>query len=164
VPSRPCCEGHPEGRNQRSDGLAAGHVDRVLNGEVGRSSSAEADQALGSLYLDIGKGSFNFRRFSVTDKRTMKASALKSPSAQVKRRGPPNQLWRSFLRNHAPDIAAVDLFVIPTIGFDLLLLSSGWRAETSSGSRPSYVDCGPWVSATSRLPEARLGRTASPRG
>ena len=38
----------------------------------------------------------------------------------VKRLGPPNQGWRTFLRNHAPDIAAVDLFVVPTIGFDLL--------------------------------------------
>src|SRR5260370_3763148 len=38
----------------------------------------------------------------------------------VKRRGPPNQGWRTFLRNHAPDIAAMDLFVVPTIGFDLL--------------------------------------------
>ena len=38
----------------------------------------------------------------------------------VKRRGPPSQGWRTFLRNHAPDIAAMDLFVIPTIGFDLL--------------------------------------------
>ena len=26
----------------------------------------------------------------------------------------------TFLRNHAPDIAAMDLFVVPTIGFDLL--------------------------------------------
>ena len=38
----------------------------------------------------------------------------------VKRHGPPSQGWRSFLRNHAPDIAAMDLFVVPTIGFDLL--------------------------------------------
>src|SRR5271168_5204323 len=38
----------------------------------------------------------------------------------VKRRGPPSQRWRTFLRNHAPDIAAMDLFVVPTIGFDLL--------------------------------------------
>src|SRR3979490_235164 len=38
----------------------------------------------------------------------------------VKRRGPPSQEWRTFLRNHAPDIAAMDLFVVPTIGFDLL--------------------------------------------
>jgi transposase InsO family protein len=38
----------------------------------------------------------------------------------VKRRGPPNQSWRTFLHNHAPDIAAMDLFVVPTINFDLL--------------------------------------------
>jgi transposase InsO family protein len=33
----------------------------------------------------------------------------------VKRRGPPSQGWKTFLRNHAPDIAAMDLFVVPTI-------------------------------------------------
>jgi len=38
----------------------------------------------------------------------------------VKRRGPPSQGWRTFLRNHVPDIAAMDLFVVPTIGFKLL--------------------------------------------
>src|SRR5205807_3176249 len=38
----------------------------------------------------------------------------------VKRGGPLGQGWRTFLRNHAPDIAAMDLFVVPTIGFSLL--------------------------------------------
>jgi hypothetical protein len=38
----------------------------------------------------------------------------------IKRRGPRSQTWRTFLRNHAPDIAAVDLLVVPTIGFSLL--------------------------------------------
>jgi transposase InsO family protein len=38
----------------------------------------------------------------------------------VKRRGPPSQGCRTFLRNHAPGIAAMDLFVVPMIGFDLL--------------------------------------------
>ena len=38
----------------------------------------------------------------------------------VKRRGPPSQGWRAFLANHAPHIAAMDLFVVPTISFDLL--------------------------------------------
>src|ERR1039457_5740555 len=38
----------------------------------------------------------------------------------VKRRGPPSQEWRTFLHNHAPDIAAMDIFVVPTIGFRLL--------------------------------------------
>jgi len=38
----------------------------------------------------------------------------------LRRCGPPSPGWRTFLRNHAPDIAAMDLFVAPTIGFDLL--------------------------------------------
>jgi hypothetical protein len=38
----------------------------------------------------------------------------------VNRCGPPSQGWRTFLRNHAPDIAAMDLFVVPTVNFDLL--------------------------------------------
>jgi transposase InsO family protein len=38
----------------------------------------------------------------------------------VKHSRPPSQGWRTFLRNHAPDIAAMDLFVVPTISFGLL--------------------------------------------
>jgi hypothetical protein len=38
----------------------------------------------------------------------------------VKRGGPPSQGWLTLLRNHAPNIAAMDLFVVPTVGFDLL--------------------------------------------
>ena len=33
---------------------------------------------------------------------------------------PPSQNWKTFLRNHAQAIAAMDLFIAPTIGFDLL--------------------------------------------
>jgi hypothetical protein len=47
----------------------------------------------------------------------------------VKRCGPPAQGWRTFLRNHAPDIAAMDLFVAPTIGFDLLYVHVIVRLE-----------------------------------
>jgi transposase InsO family protein len=35
-------------------------------------------------------------------------------------RGPPSPGWRAFLRNHTAHIAAIDLFVVPTIGFKLL--------------------------------------------
>jgi hypothetical protein len=54
----------------------------------------------------------------------------------VKRRGPPSQEWRTFLRNHAPDIAAMDLFVVPTIGLSCYMASSssGLIAEILSGS------------------------------
>ncbi len=38
----------------------------------------------------------------------------------VKRWGPPSQGWRTFLRNHASESAAMDLFVVPTVGFSLL--------------------------------------------
>jgi type II secretory pathway pseudopilin PulG len=38
----------------------------------------------------------------------------------VRRRRPPSQGWLTFLRNRASDIAAMDLFVVPTISFDLL--------------------------------------------
>jgi hypothetical protein len=38
----------------------------------------------------------------------------------VRRRGPPSQSWKTFLRNHSPHIAAIDMFVVPTIGFGLL--------------------------------------------
>jgi hypothetical protein len=37
-----------------------------------------------------------------------------------RRRRPPTPGWRVFLRNHAAHIAAIDLFVVPTIGFKLL--------------------------------------------
>ena len=38
----------------------------------------------------------------------------------VRRRGPPTQGWKTFLRNHADGIAAMDLFVVPTVSFRLL--------------------------------------------
>jgi transposase InsO family protein len=46
--------------------------------------------------------------------------AQSSVAKYMERRGPPSQGWRTFLRNHAPGIAAMDLFVVPTIGFKLL--------------------------------------------
>jgi transposase InsO family protein len=38
----------------------------------------------------------------------------------ARRRRPPSQGWRTFLRNHADGITAMDLFVVPTISFGLL--------------------------------------------
>jgi transposase InsO family protein len=49
----------------------------------------------------------------------------------ARRRGPPSQGWKTFLRNHADGIAAMDLFVVPTISFrllyGLLIMSHGRR-------------------------------------
>src|SRR5436305_1319758 len=38
----------------------------------------------------------------------------------ARHRRPPSQGWKTFLANHADGIAAMDLFVVPTISFHLL--------------------------------------------
>jgi hypothetical protein len=38
----------------------------------------------------------------------------------VRRRGTPSQNWRTFLRNHAEGIAAIDMFVVASASFRLL--------------------------------------------
>ena len=38
----------------------------------------------------------------------------------IRRRSPPSQGWKTFLHNHADGIAAMDLFVVPTLSFRLL--------------------------------------------
>ena len=54
-----------------------------------------------------------------------------------RRSRPPSQGWRTFLRNHANDTAAVDLFVLPTIAFQVLyclvVLRHGRRLWVSFG-------------------------------
>src|SRR6187402_3691234 len=37
-------------------------------------------------------------------------------------RRPPSQTWRTFLTNHASQIMAADLFVVPTVTFRLLFV------------------------------------------
>jgi transposase InsO family protein len=66
----------------------------------------------------------------------------------VKRRGP-SQGWRTFWRNHAPHIAAMDLFVVPTIGFDLLYAFVIVRLD-----RRDLV----WISVTAHPTAERVAR------
>jgi hypothetical protein len=47
---------------------------------------------------------------------------------------PSGQNWGTFLRNHLPQMAAMDLFVVPTIGFQLLYVLAGWLGASLSGS------------------------------
>ncbi len=58
----------------------------------------------------------------------------------ARRRRPPSQGWKTFLRNHADGIAAMDLFLVPTISFRLLFgflilqhdpRRVSWRAATA---------------------------------
>jgi hypothetical protein len=62
--------------------------------------SAKIDGGLLRLSIDIG-------RISVA-------------KYMARRRGPSSQGWKTFLRNHADGIFAMDLFVVPTISFRLL--------------------------------------------
>jgi hypothetical protein len=55
---------------------------------------------------------------------------------------PPSQGWRTFLSNHADGIAAVDLFVLPTIAFRILyclvIIRHGRRIWVSFGVDPAH--------------------------
>jgi hypothetical protein len=39
---------------------------------------------------------------------------------RVRSHKPPSQTWKSFLRNHAGQIAAIDFFTVPTVTFNVL--------------------------------------------
>ena len=54
----------------------------------------------------------------------------------ARRRGPPAQVWNTFLRNHADGIAAMDLFVVPTISFRLLIVDARFYGLASQRIRP----------------------------
>jgi len=60
------------------------------------------------------------------------------------------QSWGTFLRNHAPHIAALDLFVVPTIGFNLLYVLVIVRL-----ARRELV----WINVTA--PDGRMDRAAA---
>jgi hypothetical protein len=53
----------------------------------------------------------------------------------------PSPTWRSFLRNHLPDIAAIDMFVVATAEFQLIdtliVLSLDRMQVVTSKSLPS---------------------------
>src|SRR6202030_4048260 len=62
--------------------------------------------------------------------------------------GPPSQGWRTFLSNHADGIAAIDLFVLPTIAFQILyclvIVRHGRRLWVSFGVTASPT--AEWIS------------------
>src|SRR3981189_3245592 len=74
-----------------------------------------------------------------------------------KRCGPPSQGWCIFLRNHAPDIAAMDLFVVRPLASICSMSSSsfGWFAETLSGSTSHPIQ--PRNGSHARSPKHSLG-------
>jgi hypothetical protein len=82
----------------------------------------------------------------------------------IQRRGPPSQTWRTFLRNHAHAIAAIDLCVVPTLTFEclfaFLVLGHGrrqllWfavtRHPTAEWLAQQIVEAFPWGTAPTYL-------------
>ena len=82
----------------------------------------------------------------------------------IRRRGPPSQTWRTFLRNHADAIAAIDLCVVHTATFErlfaLIVIGHGrrqwlWfavtRHPTAEWLAQQIVEAFPWDSAPTYL-------------
>jgi hypothetical protein len=56
----------------------------------------------------------------------------------ARRRQPPSQGWKTFLRNHADGIASMDLFVVPTISFSAVV----WISDPAAfPPRASVAGC-----------------------
>jgi hypothetical protein len=81
----------------------------------------------------------------------------------TKRRRPPSQGWRTFVRNHGDAIASIDVFVVPTISFGLvyglLILRVTPRASVAGCDSPSQ--CG--MACPSADPRLRVGRASTLR-
>jgi hypothetical protein len=82
----------------------------------------------------------------------------------IRRRRPPSQSWRTFLRNHAEAIAAIDLCVVPTLSFEcrfaLVVVGHGrrqllWfavtRHPTAEWLAQQMVEAFPWNTAPTYL-------------
>jgi hypothetical protein len=65
----------------------------------------------------------------------------------IRRRGPPSQTWRTFLRNHAEAIAEIDLCVGPTLTFESLF---AFLVVGLGVTRHPRLQADPWP--TARLP------------
>jgi hypothetical protein len=50
----------------------------------------------------------------------------------IRHRGPPSQNWRTFLRNHADAIAAIDLCVVPNVRVPVCIRRRGSRTSTAA--------------------------------
>jgi transposase InsO family protein len=86
------------------------------------------------------------------------------PRYMVRGRRPPSQRWKTFLKNHADAIAAIDLCVVPTVTFDrlfaFLVVGHGrrqllWfdvtRHPTAEWLARQMTEAFPWTSAPAYL-------------
>jgi hypothetical protein len=100
----------------------------------------------------------------------------------IQRRGPPSQTWRTFLRNHAHAIAAIDLCLVPTLTFECLFAflvlghgrrqllwfavtrtrpRNGWRSRSwrhSRGGQHRPIWCATMIAPMDRHSRIEFGR------
>jgi transposase InsO family protein len=69
----------------------------------------------------------------------------------VKRRGPPGQGWLTFLRNHAPDIAAMDFFFVVRLDRRDLVWINVTRNPTAEWVARQITEAFPWDEAPQYL-------------
>ena len=88
----------------------------------------------------------------------------------IRRRRPPSQSWRTFLRNHADGIAAIDLCVVPSVRFERLfafvIVGHGrcqllWfavtRHPTAEWLAQQIIEAFPWETAPTYLVRDNAG-------
>ena len=91
--------------------------------------------------------------------------------------GSPSQGWKTFFRNHAQAVAAIDLFVVPTLSFEplfaFLVLGHGqrqllWfevtRHPTAEWLARQITEAFPWATAPAYLVRATIVLTDMPSG
>jgi transposase InsO family protein len=117
-------EGHRGGPSRDARALASGRLSLLLALQIalaGRATAARdgarcADQADERREPAVGAPRIHGELLKLGYEVAQSSVA----KYMVKRHGPPSQRWSTFLRNHVLEVAAMDLFVVPTIGFDLL--------------------------------------------
>ena len=115
--------------------------------------------------LHNSEHSFPTRRSSELLKLGIEVGQTSIAKYMVRRRGPPSQSWKTFLRNHADGVAAM----VPTVSFRLLngLLIMGHRPATNPVARRHSaahggMDCQPtdgglWLGANPSRSDPRSG-------
>ena len=104
--------------------MASGGVPELLALEIAKAGRAAADRS-----RPARSDPTNEQREPVVGRSRIHGELLKLgfelaestvSTYMIRRRHPPSQSWRTFLRNHAEAIAAIDLCLVPTVRFERL--------------------------------------------
>jgi hypothetical protein len=106
-----------------SEATAGRAIDQVRVRDQSQDRQGPRGQILGQFAVTRRRGDRMRRREFITRvgiKLGIDVGQTTVARYMARRRQPPSQGWKTFLRNHADGIASMDLFVVPTITFRLL--------------------------------------------